>query len=102
LGVVEGSATHYGASYEGQPLGCAGHGVYRGADFSIVAVGYGDGRRWPCGTELVICSAGCIRAVRQDTCPGCGTGHVDLSEAGFEAVCGALRVGRCPVLIYGP
>ena len=37
---------------------------------------------------------------RQDACPGCGAGHVDLSEAGLAALCGLRwpEEGTCDYL----
>ena len=93
---VDGIVTHYGADYTGQPLGC-GDGVYASDDESIIAVGLARDITWPCGTVIEVCgAAGCIVGVRQDTCPGCRADHVDLSEAGIEAVCGP-EVPRCEV-----
>ncbi|HWO73125.1 MAG TPA: hypothetical protein VNN21_06165 [Dehalococcoidia bacterium] len=86
---LRGWATHYGESFAGQPLGC-GYGPYYPWDASIVAVGPSRYREWPCGTLLQVCGpAGCIVAVRQDSCPGCASNVVDLSEAGNELVCGS-------------
>lgn len=96
---IQGYATHYGESYEGQPLGC-GTGVYRSVDAGIVAVGPAQYAAWPCGTVLRVCgAAGCVEAIRQDACPGCSPNQLDLSEAGIAAVCGGAEVGRCEVTI---
>mgnify|MGYP001590776815 CR=1 FL=1 len=93
---IEGKASHYGESYNGQPLGCGG-GSYRSSDDSIVAVAPDRYGEWPCGTVFELCgSVGCIYAVRQDACPGCSRNHLDLSEAGVAAVCGA-EVGTCAI-----
>lgn len=97
-GVIDGEATRYGESYNGLPLGC-GTGDYSSGDTDIVAVGPARYADWPCGTGFTICgSNSCILAHRQDACPGCGANHLDLSEAGIEAVCGP-EVGRCEVTI---
>lgn len=87
---IQGYATHYGPSYNGSPLGCAGYGVYRSGDPTIVAVGPARYREWPCGTLLRLCGpAGCAVVVRKDSCPGCGPYLLDLSEAANTAVCGS-------------
>ena len=121
---IPGTATHYGESYNGQPLGCAGAGVYDSDDPTIVAVGPARYMDWQCGQRLVVCArheawrnrvvsgdeglrsspdllpeVRCILAVRVDSCPGCGANHIDLSERGIAIVCGA-GAGRCDVLIY--
>ena len=117
-------ATRYGESYENQPLGCGivhlrdsegllrgaqlQDGLYHSVDPTILAVGYTDAARWPCGTELRVCAPQqeankgrllpwsendlselwCLIVVRVDTCPGCGSGHLDLSESGLWHLCG--------------
>lgn len=82
------TATHYGVSYHGQRMGCGG--VYDTADPTIAAVGPAWYGAWPCGTVLEVAGpAGTIEVVRQDSCPGCGAGLIDLSEAANAAVCGA-------------
>src|SRR5207249_7583931 len=94
---VGGFATHYGAQYEGQTLGCGG--FYRSADPSIIAVGPAREGDWPCGQPLRVCgAAGCLTGTRQDGCPGCTAYVIDLSEAGLAAVCG-VATGSCPVTI---
>ena len=55
--VVGGVVTHYGVSYNGQPLGC-GDGPYRSGDFSVIAVGPARYSEWPCGTRLGSFSSG--------------------------------------------
>jgi len=86
---LRGWATHYGESFAGQPLGC-GYGPYDPWDPSIIAVGPSRYRDWPCGAFLEVCGpAGCILGIRQDSCPGCVSNVVDLSEAGSQIVCGA-------------
>jgi ribosomal protein S27AE len=86
--IVKGWATHYGESYHGGVLGC-GTGLYDTEDTDIVAVGPARYAEWPCGARLRVCGpAGCVIATRQDACPGCGSGVVDLSEAGNRLVCG--------------
>jgi len=93
-----GYATHYGSQYNGQPLGC-GAGLYASDDPSIVAVGPANFRDWSCGAVMRICGpAGCLIAVRQDSCPGCTTNVVDLSESGLELVCG-YSASACRVTI---
>jgi hypothetical protein len=44
-------------------------------------------------------SLSCIMVVRQDSCPGCDSDLIDLSEAGFERVCGDLSRGVCEVRV---
>lgn len=88
LSQIDGTATHYGAAYNGSPMGCGGR--YSSDDVSIVAVGPSRYAAWPCGTQLVIDGPeGSIVVTRQDSCPGCAPNMVDLSEAGSVAVCGA-------------
>ena len=99
--VLSGRATHYGESYNGQPLGC-GTGDYSSLDATIVAVGYANFGRFPCGSPILVCGAGgCINATRQDACPGCDAAGVlvDLSEAALDAVCGAEGSSSCQVEI---
>lgn len=87
-GVDEIYVTHYGASFNGQALGCDAN-PYSSDDGSIVAVGPERDAEWPCGTILHVCGpGGCIVAERVDGCPGCGAYHVDLSEEGLLLVCG--------------
>ncbi len=89
VGDIAGYATHYGESYNGSPLGC-GFGPYSSANPTIVAVGPARAGSMPCGTSIQVCGpAGCIVAMRQDSCPGCSAYVLDLSEAGNAAVCGA-------------
>jgi len=92
---VTGSATHYGESFNGQPMAC--WGTYSSQDTSIVAVAYPSmDEAIPCGTRLrVRGAAGTIDVVRVDSCPGCAANQLDLSESGQLAVCGFL--GRCSV-----
>jgi hypothetical protein len=66
-----------------------------------------NGAEWPCGTQLRVCgSAGCFVGVRQDSCPGCTSYVLDLSEAGIALACGdqaqVCRVGIEEVLIEYP
>lgn len=89
-------ATHYGTSYNGSPLGCPGYGTYSSSDPSIAAVGPPYYSQWPCGTVLELEGpAGTLVVIRQDSCPGCGSELIDLSEAGILQVCGSL--GGCEV-----
>lgn len=100
--ILLGRVTHYGESYNGQPLGC-GTGDYSSADVTIVAVSPARYNEWPCGTRFAICGpGGCISATRQDACPGCSPSLLDLSEAGFAAVCGEDASGSCAVEIAVP
>jgi len=86
--VLPGIVTHYGVSYNGSRMGCAGE-PYSSEDDTIIAVGPMDYADWPCGTNLRVCGpAGCVVGFRQDSCPGCGENHLDLSEAAINAVCG--------------
>lgn len=97
----EGLAQNYGPAYQGQPLGCAGAGLYDTTNVGIVAVGPSDALSWPCYTVLLVCGEyGCVTAQRLDYCPACHPGVIDMSEAGLVAVCGSLR--RCPVQINLP
>lgn len=94
-----GRVTHYGESYNGRQMGCEGSGLYDSEDPSIVAVGPSAYAAWPCGTVFRVCGeGGCIHAIRSDSCPGCGQGHLDLSERGIAIVCGE-EVGTCEVSI---
>ena len=80
--------THYGASFNGQALGCDAT-PYASDNASIVAVGPARDAEWPCGTIMRVCGpGGCIVAQRVDGCPGCGPYHIDLSEEGLLLVCG--------------
>jgi hypothetical protein len=91
--LVQGAVTHYGASYSGQPMACGG--LYLPENPTIIAVGPDHYAEWPCGTFMVVCgSAGCLVGVRQDSCPGCTAGVLDLSEAGIAIVCGP-GTGTC-------
>jgi hypothetical protein len=78
-------------------MGCGG--LYDLNDPSIVAVSLERNEEWPCGMPLGVWGpAGTIVVVRQDTCPGCGANHLDLSRAAFEAVCG-VGASSCQVVI---
>jgi hypothetical protein len=95
-GSVSGQATPYHDSLAGNRLGCAGAGPYSSTDLTVVAVSYAQHTLFPCGTKLEVCGQkGCIIGVRKDSCPACGSGDIDLSRAGFRAVCG--NVNRCTV-----
>ena len=104
--MVDGSATHYGAQYNGSPMGCGG--LYQSENMTIVAVDPTHYTDWACGSFLLICGpTGCIVAVRQDSCPGCAPGLVDLSEYGYLATCGnqypcAVRVQKLDIQAPGP
>ena len=83
-------ATRYGESYNGSPLGCGG-GAYSSADPSILAAPPALYAAWPCGTRLRVTNPAAGRSIiviRRDACPGCGSYHVDLSEAGMAALAG--------------
>lgn len=82
------TATRYGASYNGSPLGC-GSGVYSSGNPGILAAPPSKYHEWPCGTPLQVCSGNaCIWVTRVDSCPGCGSNHIDLSESGIAILCG--------------
>ena len=77
-------------------MGCAGAGPYSINDITVIAVSAAQHTMFPCGTRLEVCGQlGCITGYRKDSCPGCGNGDVDLSRAGFRAVCG--NVNNCAV-----
>jgi expansin (peptidoglycan-binding protein) len=92
VGETSGKATYYAVDGRGncsfEPVG-PGH---------YVAVGpseYAGGAA--CGSYYEITGPnGTIRAKVTDQCPGCGPGHIDLSEEAFAAV-GALSDGVIPV-----
>ena len=70
-------------------MGCNGAGVYNTQDITVIAVGRAAHDDFPCGTLIEVCGPkGCIKGVRKDSCPGCPGYDVDLSRAGFNAVCG--------------
>ena len=80
-------------------MGCAPYTIYNLNDTSVIARAPSEYSRFPCGTKLELCgTAGCINGVVQDACPGCGAFHLDLSRAGFNAVCG-VTVGSCAIKI---
>jgi hypothetical protein len=110
-------ATRYGESYNGGTLGCpritqpAGwDGKYHSELEGILAVGYNESNLLTCGERVFVCrvrvelpafipieefdtyravySLPCIQVWRVDTCPGCGQGHIDLSERGIGLLCG--------------
>lgn len=115
--------THYGVSYQGQGMACGG--VYDTADEGIVAVGPPYYRSIPCGTPLLLSPPDfsdacldildrfgrdevnnrgvhglpCLLAMRTDSCPGCGSALLDLSEAGQRVLCGAVGE-NCRVRIW--
>jgi hypothetical protein len=95
--MLAGITTHYGIGFEGQQMGCPNSGLYHTWDTTIAAVR--DDGPWRCGQRFTVEGpAGSVDVVRQDSCPGCGYAHIDMSEAGQIAACGYL--GRCAVTIY--
>jgi hypothetical protein len=98
-GPFNGMATPYSDELEGRTLGCLGAGEYDRDDETIIAVAPPQYDDIPCGMELEVCGPeGCISGSRQDSCPGCGDMHVDLSRAGFNEVCGR-GANSCTVVI---
>lgn len=78
--------TYYGEKHRGGPLYCGTdvYGTFDPDDPSTVAMGANGP---PCGSRLRLCSeSACIFATIKDRCGGCGPGHLDLSEAGWEAL----------------
>jgi len=91
-GLISGQATHYGESYNGQPLGCAGAGLYSSDNPNIAAVSPARYQEWPCGTKLRLCGpGGCAVVTRVDSCPGCYANLIDLSESANRLVCATER-----------
>jgi hypothetical protein len=83
----------------GNDLGCLGAGKYDPADSTVIAVAPAQYSQFPCGTSLEVCGpGGCIVGTRKDSCPGCGSYHVDLSRAGINIVCG-VNEDICSVTI---
>jgi hypothetical protein len=101
-----GSITSYNDALAGSTLGCNGYGVYNPDDPTVIAVGPDYYEEWPCGTRLGLCGidaqsgviTNCIVGIRQDSCPGCISIHLDVSRAAFELLCGP-GVIRCAVAI---
>lgn len=94
--VESGRATHYGVSYQGQNMGCAGAGRYDTNNPYILAVSPALYASVPCGTLIHIQGpAGALVTPRTDSCPGCTRNLLDLSEAGSTIVCG--RPSTCNV-----
>lgn len=92
----QGRATHYGASYNGRNMGCAGAGRYYSDDPYILAISPALYQQVPCGTYVTITGpAGTLTTPRTDSCPGCTRNLLDLSEAGSTIVCG--RPSTCNV-----
>lgn len=97
--VFNGIATAYSDSLAGNMMGCNGAGPFSPADTSVIAVSPAQYAQFPCGTVLEVCgAAGCITGTRQDSCPGCGPYHLDLSRAGFNQVCGVTS-SSCSIRI---
>jgi len=95
-GSFSGFATPYWDGLAGNYQSCGA--VFDPADTTVLAVSYAYTQSIPCGTALKVCgTAGCIDVVRSDLCPGCEANHIDLSRAGFTAVCGA--VSNCNVTV---
>lgn len=103
-----GTASHYHPRFEGGRLGCGfspamsqwQDGRYRAEDATIAATAWNrvDGRAFLCGTLLTVSGpSGTIVVESVDACPGCRVTDIDLSQAGFLAVCGPLSIGRCAV-----
>lgn len=95
------SATHYGVSYNGRPLGC-GTGLYSSENSEIAAVAPSRYLEWPCGTRLQItnpANGATLNVVRHDACPGCGHNTIDLSEKGLDILCGKQDCGSLSGLI---
>jgi hypothetical protein len=93
--------THYGTRFSGRTLGC-GDGTYTSEDVSIIAVPTARNKQWRCGMLMEVCGPNaCIVGVRQDTCPGCETNHLDLTEQGLDLVCGPNQgVCRASLRVY--
>lgn len=102
---VEGTATHYGESYNGQTVGCppitypasanlleefglTGDGVYRSSDWGITAVGPANYKQWPCGTILAVCASD------EPSCTYISNGKVNCMP-GLRCVI-VIRVDACP------
>lgn len=82
-------ATRYGVQYNGQTMGCGG--TYTSGNSSILAVGPSRYGEIPCGTGVTLTNPNTgvqLSVLRVDSCPGCGYGHIDLSEAGIAILCG--------------
>lgn len=92
-----GTVTHYGEQFNGQTMACGG--IYSSDRLDIAAVAYPSRTyEWPCGTRFVVSGpAGVLEVQRTDSCPGCASNQLDLSESGMLRVCGYL--GRCDVEI---
>ena len=78
--------TYYHDSLAGGPLGCGSdiYGHYDPGDPTTIAAPYGGPS---CGTRIQLCSeSACIVGVIKDRCPGCGTAHLDLSRAAWNAL----------------
>ena len=81
--------THYADRFNQRTVGCHDYGLYSSDDPTIVAVNPTLYEEIPCGSLLELCGpGGCLLAARKDSCPGCRPDGFDLSEAGFQEVCG--------------
>lgn len=96
---LSGTASFYARIFEGGTTLCGT--TFHHSDPTIAATAVGG---WPCHTRLTLTGpAGTLTVTRLDGCGGCRPTDVDLSEAGFQRVCGALSVGRCSIRIaVGP
>lgn len=96
------TATRYGESYNGSPVGCSGYGVYSSSKPAILAAPPSRYTSWPCGKRLTIYSPATgvsLSVVRVDSCPGCHLMHVDLSEEGLRILCGGVQCDRLTGLV---
>lgn len=90
-----GTVTHYGVGFHGGQMGCEGSGWYDTDNPWIVAVAPESGLR--CGDLVYVEGpAGDNLGIVLDTCVGCGSTNLDLSEAGIARVCGP-EAGTCNV-----
>jgi hypothetical protein len=88
--------THYGTRFSDRTLGC-GDGTYSSHDKTIVAVATSRNKQWRCGALMEICGpGGCIIGVRQDSCPGCGTNHLDRQRMASTRSAARIRESAAP------